>query len=306
MSKDEQLKITCIGPAASFSHIAAKKVFGDIIREDDFMPQDKSCNALKNQTYDYAVIPIENNVGGFVDLSLDALNNYTNYIPHITILGQIHLPVIYYLISNDTIKNVDTIYSHYQAFIQCRKKLAELEKEWGKSFKKIEVSSTSYGAYIAKDTLKSAALASKEASKLYEVSILKKDLQDNINNTTRFYIIQFDKPPLLPTDKYRSAFLFKVDNQPGTLTRVLNLFAKNNINLLSIATRPLQPAPDYDWNYTFFLECEGHIKDEPLASIYGDLEEKSQNLRNLGSFPARWNRNFLRFIPYKIGASVSI
>lgn len=283
----EPLTVACLGPAATFSHFAARQVFGETA-DFRFMPQYLSCKAVLEGSVKYAVIPIENNVGGFIGESLDAL--YWN--SRITIVDQIYLPIAYNLLSHaSSIENIDVIYSHAQAFAQCRKHINSIASRRGRLFERIDVSSTTHGVLKAKNDRRSAAIASLEASEVYGLPVLIDSLQDYHDNTTRFYIIHLGNIPK-STGNDRSAFLFEVANEPGALTNILDLFSKNKINLLSLTTRPLHYAPGFDWNYAFFLECDGHVHQEPLDGVYRYFQEmrlssQSRKLRLLGSFPAR-------------------
>jgi prephenate dehydratase len=296
--------VACLGPAASFSHFAARQVFGETA-EYRFMTQYLACQAVLEGSAKYAVIPVENNVGGFVEASLDALYWHSR----LTIVDQIYLPIAYNLLSHaKAVEDIEVIYSHAQAFAQCRRHLDELAAQRGRLFERIDVSSTTKGVLKAKQEVRAAALASLEASEVYGLPVLAGSLQDYPDNTTRFYLIHLGNLPQ-PTGNDRSAFLFEVTNEPGALVNILNLFAKNKINLLSLATRPRHQAPGFDWNYAFFLECGGHFHQEPLDGVYRYFQEmrlpsQERKLRLLGSFPAR-NSGETRYFPVINGPAKS-
>jgi chorismate mutase / prephenate dehydratase len=260
------LKIVCLGPAASFSHLAAKQYFGDHAQYL-FMSQLNAGRAIRQHRADFAVLPVENNTGGFVNETLDALY----WTSQIVIHDEIYCPIHQHLISSaKNISDVQEIHSHPQAFVQCRGHLDRLQAEAGHPIRLVKVDSTSEGVMTAQKNSTKAAIGSSEAAEFYEVPILRPDLQDRPDNATRFFVVKLGKVSP-PTERDRSAFLLEVDHEPGALAHLLRLFGNSEINLLSLDTRPVHRGKGTRWDYSFFLECEGHVYSEPLRTVYRAL-----------------------------------
>jgi len=286
-------RVACLGPEESFTHLAAKSYFGEQANYH-YLPPLKACKAIRQNEVEFAIAPVENNTAGFVEATLDALYRTGKII----IMDEIYLPIRQQLISNaGDINKIELIYSNAIAFAQCRRNLEEIEKERrGRLIKQIQVESTSLGVSMASKDTSSAAIGSETAAAKYKVPILRSNLHDNKHNTTRFFVIKIGTIAE-PTGNDRSAFLFEVKHQPGALNKILDIFAKAKINLLSFQSRPACRVDDTKWDYAFFLECEGHIWTEPLKNIYKVLQHSEQlsrprqKVRCLGSFPNRLKRN---------------
>lgn len=283
--------IACLGPAASFSHLAAIQYFGD--RADyAFMPQLSAAKAVRQLGVDFAVLPIENNTAGFVNETLDALY----WTSQVVIQDEIYCPIHQHLISSaQSLSTIKEIHSHPQAFAQCRASLEKLQIQVGRSIRLVKTDSTSEGVITAQKDSTKAAIGSSAAAEYYEVPILRADLHDRADNATRFFVLKLGKVSP-PSAKDRCAFLLEVNHEPGALAHLLCLFGKSAINLLSPDTRPVPRGKDARWDYSFFLECEGHVYSEPLRTIYkalhsGRLNGQRRRLRWLGSFPDRYRHS---------------
>jgi chorismate mutase/prephenate dehydratase len=292
---NKQIRVACLGPLESFSYIAAKNYFGDE-SEYIFMSQSDACRSVRLGKADYAVLPVENNTGGFVDTTLDALH----WTGEVVIRDQIYLAVKQHLISMaSNITDIEVIYSHPQAFLQCRHSLKKLKSHCGHPIREIHVESTSAGVEMAGNDPRSAAIGSAEAAARYHVPLLRKDFHHNRKNTTRFFVVGMGKIEE-PTDQDRSAFLFEVHHQPGALATVFAQFKDARINLLSLQSRPVNHVETTNWDYSFFLECEGHIYNEPLQTLYkvlrtGRPKTLRRKVRCLGSFPDRLQKHWAHF-----------
>ena len=285
----QQLRVACLGPAASFSHLAAKRRFGEHA-EFKFLPQADACRAVQRGDADVAVLPIENRISGTVDLTLDALYRTAQ----ITIFDQLYLPIEQHLISHAAdISAIQVVHTHPHAFLQCQHTLESIGKTLGKPLRQSVVSSTSRGVEMASADPTAAAIGSREAAELYQVPILRESIHDRRNNTTRFVMVAVGQVAQ-PTDHDRTAILFETAHRAGTLHQILGLFANEQINVLSLQNRPVHGTDGGYWEYAWFLECEGHVRRGPLAEVYailraGRLTSQQRRARCLGSFPERMN-----------------
>lgn len=273
LKMQEEPKIGYLGSLASFTHQAAKLRFGSI---NNLIPLDSILSIFTEvgkARVDYGVVPIENSTSGIVSETLDMLI-YSNLV----IVDEIYLKISHCLLSKETdTSKIKTLYSHSQAFAQCRgwiaKNLPHCEL--------VETLSTSHAAARAREEAKgSAAIANKLAGECYKLNVLKEGIEDFPENTTRFFVI--GKEQGKPTGKDKTSILFSVKDRPGALHDMLEPFVKEGINLTKIESRPSKIKP---WDYMFFIDFEGHIEDEKVKCVIDELENLCNYLKILGSYP---------------------
>lgn len=189
------------------------------------------------------------------------------------------IPISQNLLANNdiSIDNIKTVYSHSQAISQCQNYIEN------HNFKTHFTLSTAAAAKEASNTKDKtiAAIGSKKAAELYNLNILDENIQDVKNNQTRFIALSKKRTEITGNDK--TSILFTLyDNNPGSLYETLGIFASNNINLSKIESRPSKEGLG---NYIFFVDFEGHYKDEKILRILKEIKEKVYFLKVLGSYP---------------------
>ncbi|MDI6703175.1 MAG: prephenate dehydratase [bacterium] len=265
------LKVAYLGPEATFTHLAAKERFGS---QPEFVPkrsiQDVFIEVEKGRA-NYGVVPVESSTEGAVTHTLDMFID-----SDLKIYSEILLEVSHSLLSNTELSKITEIYSHPHAFSQT--------KGWLESNLKgvpcIEVSSTSEGAKMAAKKKNGAAIASTLAAEIYGLKIIAKGIEDNPKNITRFLVIGKDISEKTSNDK--TSILFSVKDRVGALYSMLEPFARHGVNLTKIESRPSKRQP---FEYVFFLDLQGHIKDKNVKEALKDLEERCLFLKVLGSYP---------------------
>jgi chorismate mutase/prephenate dehydratase len=125
-----------------------------------------------------------------------------------------------------------------------------------------------------------AAVAGEIAATMYGLKPIKKKIEDNPNNYTRFLVIGRNVPE--PSGRDKTTIMFSVKDQPGVLYRMLAPFSERNINLSKIESRPMKRKA---WEYVFFLDMEGHIGESRVREAIEELSHCCQELRVLGSYP---------------------
>lgn len=184
-----------------------------------------------------------------------------------------------------SIKHINRIYTHPQAFGQCENFL----QSYLKGVERIDVSSTSRAAEMVKEdtSRESAAIASSLAADIQGLDILARGIEDREDNTTRFFIIRkgIDEKAKETCNPTKSLISFTVDHRsPGALADVLECFRKAKLNLTSINSRPTKVVP---FQYIFFVEFEGSRLKDPdgrVEDALSGLKEHTQSWRWLGSF----------------------
>lgn len=268
----EKVKVAYLGPEATFSHIAAQSFFGTSAQ---FIPVETILDVFEEVSSErvaFGVVPIENSIEGVVATTLDAIYEYG-----LKVCGEVYESISHHLMNlTGKIEDIKKILSHPQAIAQCRKwlrkKLPSVPVE--------TVSSTALAAKWAAVDESVGAIASLLAAKLYHLQIVAKNIEDLKGNSTRFWII--GKKEVEPTGQDKTSILFSVADRPGALYQVLKCFAERGINLTKIESRP---AKDEPWKYVFFLDCEGHIKEEKVKTCLEEMQDYCIQVIWLGSYP---------------------
>lgn len=272
LALQKQLQIAYLGPQGTFSQMATLKHFGKataLVAQQD-IPH--IFRAIEAEQADYGVVPIENSTEGMVNLSLDSLLN-----SRLQICGEIEIPIHQQLMRAKTdTATVAKIYAHDHSFAQCRQWLSKHHPE----AEQISVSSNAAAADKLILEPGSAMLGAALASELYDLNIVEANIEDISNNTTRFLIIGKQHPPVSGNDK--TSLLISTPHSPGALSKLLQPFAKHDINMTSIASRPYRHR---NWSYLFFIDIEGHQDEQKVRLALKDLEENSVMMNVLGSYP---------------------
>jgi chorismate mutase/prephenate dehydratase len=264
-------KVSFLGPWATFSHQAAINNFGS---SEYFIPSGTPLEVLsevESGRADFGVVPVENSNEGSVNVTLDMLVE-----TEIKICAEISLKIEQCFFVKDPKAEILRIYSHTHALAQCRNWITKHYPD----AELIPVSSTAEAAKKVSKEDFSAAIASEVAAKIYDLYILQKGIQDIRENFTRFFII--GKVSTEPSGKDKTSLVFIVKDKVGALYEALEIFEKNNVNLTKIESRPTKKKV---WEYMFFVDFKGHVKDQNIVKAIKSLESKSVFVKSLGSYP---------------------
>ena len=135
-------------------------------------------------------------------------------------------------------------------------------------------------AEIASRDENAAAVAGRLAAECYDLKIIAEKIEDRAQNTTRFLVISREKAKKAKHNK--TSLMFSIEDEAGSLLKVLQLFARNQINLTKIQSRPLR---NRSWEYLFFVDFEGHIDDPRIEKVIRSVGKRCIFLRVLGSYP---------------------
>jgi chorismate mutase/prephenate dehydratase len=271
LNLEQPMKVAFLGPQATFTHVAAMQQFGFSAQ---LVPQ-KSISAVfedvERERAHYGVVPVENSTEGVVSHTLDMFID-----SDLKINAEVLLEVSHDLLSRSgEMSSIKRIVSHPQALAQCRNWLEENLPD----VPLVDVSSTAMAAQMVADDDTTAAIASESAANLYGLKVVKKKIEDNPNNYTRFLVVGRKNPDKTGNDK--TSLMFRIKDEPGILYRMLEPFSERNINLAKIESRPLKKKA---WEYIFFLDLEGHIDDEKISSAVEDLGQYCEFVKVLGSY----------------------
>ncbi|HEY5280927.1 MAG TPA: prephenate dehydratase [Pseudolabrys sp.] len=277
-------KIIFQGEIGANSHIACREAYPGY--EPIPCPTFEDCfSALTAGDVDLGMIPIENSVAGRV-----------TDIHHLMPTAKLHIIAEWFLpIRNQlmapkgaTLKTIKTVQSHVMALGQCRKAIRELK------LKPVVAADTAGSAREVaelKDVTRSA-IASRLAAEIYGLDILKENVEDEANSTTRFIVLSREKNWAKPGNgKTITTFVFRVRNVPAALYKGLGGFATNGVNMTKLESYMI------GGNFfatQFYADVEGHPDDRSLVFALEELNFFSKEFDILGVYPAHAYRDTFR------------
>jgi len=262
------------GEPGAFSEQAAKKFFGSGVKVLPCRSFEDVFESVARKRALHGIIPIENALFGSIHQNYDLLQQYD-----IPIIGEIKLRIVHALLApcGVKLKDIRKIYSHPQALGQC-----DLFVRTLKHAEAVAAYDTAGAAKAVKEQKRkdSAAIASVDAAKVYGLQILRRGIENDHRNFTRFLVISKRKP--LPSRNAKTSIVVSMNNVPGALFRALSVFALRDIDLYKIESRPLVGKP---WEYLFYIDFEGSVNNERSAQALRHLREITATMKILGSYP---------------------
>jgi chorismate mutase/prephenate dehydratase len=269
----KDIKVIFQGVPGAYSQIAMLEYFGEDIKNDNVETFKDAMEAIKNKEADYAVLPIENSSAGIVNMSYDLLVEYDNYI-----VGEYIIKIEQALLGTQDadISDIKTVFSHPQGLMQCAKYLDHYRK-----WKQISLQNTAISAMKVRDDQDKtqAAIASVKAADTYGLKVLQEAINFSETNSTRFIIVSHE--PVFTSKSNKVSVCYEVAHESGTLYNALSHFIYNGINMTKIESRPLEGRP---WEYRFFVDFEGNLKDSAVKNALMGLKEETIDLKILGNY----------------------
>jgi len=267
------VKVAFQGERGAYSESAVYAFFGadaDVKPCRDFRDVFES---VATQETPCGVVPVENSTEGSVNQTYDLFLKYD-----LKVCGEVIVKIEHCLIANPStsLESVRAIYSHPQALAQCRSFLERLGRELIPTYD----TAGSVKMLREKGLKDAAAVASERAAELYGMKILARDIADNKENFTRFFVLS--KEDAAKSGKDKTSIIFSAAHEPGSLYHALGEFAKRNINLTKIESRPTKQTP---WEYNFYLDFEGHRSEPRCNEALKALGKYAVFVKILGSYP---------------------
>ncbi len=261
------------GEIGAYSEEAAFQFFGSSIRVKPCESWEDVFQIVEQGEAQYAIVPIENSLEGSISRVYDLLLD-----SGLKVSGETELRVVHCLIANPEtqLDSIKTVYSHPQALGQCKTFLKHLNREIVSTYD----TAGSVKMLKEKGITDGAAIASSRAAEIYKMKIIAREIEDNPNNFTRFFILAKQDSP--PSGNDKTSIVFSVKHKPGALYEFLKQLASRNINLTKIESRPNRQKP---WEYNFYLDFEGHHEDKIAGEMLDYLEGISLFIKVLGSYP---------------------
>lgn len=275
LSKDYQASIIdnyivgYSGVEGAFAHIACNNIYPHS-KPTHFNSFEETFKALLNKEIEKAVIPFENSYTGEVGEVLDLLFKYDVFIEKIE---SIKVEQNLMSIEGSSLDKIKKIYTHPQAFNQCKEYLRDRNIEF------IPFYNT---AAAAKEVLRLndetiGVIASKQTAKYYNLKILAEDIHSSSLNETKFIVLS----NRINKNHNRFALMFSVEEGSGKLAPILNEIASNGFNLEAIRSRSLKDLP---WQYYFYIEVEGSLNDDRAEMLINNLKGMTQYFKVVGSY----------------------
>ncbi len=266
-------RIAVQGIIGSFHEDAALKYFNEEVKIVECKSFTRVCDLVDADEVDYAVMAIENSIAGSLLKNYQLIRDY-----HLRIIGEIYLHIQMNLMAVPGVKpdDITEIYSHPVALQQC---VEYLEKYYPNA-KLHEGMDTAAAARLISEIrpANAAAIANLRSANLYDLEVLETGIETNKKNYTRFLILAKHG---IPAEKANKASLcFEVGHFYGSLARVLNVFAENEINLTKIQSVPVLGKPN---EYTFHVDVEWEKLEKYESAIHQVLKSVS-SLAILGEY----------------------
>ena len=228
--------------------------------------------AVHTKKIDIGILPIENSIAGEVRDSIDLINT-----KNIHIIGEVRHKISHNLlgVKGSRIEDIRNIYSHNQAFMQCSQFLSK--HEWHLN----RMTNTAIsGKYIAAEGKKeNACIANMKTKEVYGLELLKKNINNEEENYTRFFIISNEEAVIDGSDKI--SIVTSANNESGALIGLLQIFYKYGLNMVNLKSRPRANKP---WEYYFYIDFEGNMSNEKVRMALEEMREKSNYLQILGNY----------------------
>jgi chorismate mutase / prephenate dehydratase len=274
LAQQEPLKVAFLGPEGTFTQTAVLNHFGHSVRALPLGSIDEVFHEVEAASADFGVVPIENSTEGTVNNTLDRF-----LTSPLKICGEVELRIRQQLLGTMTaLSRVVRVCSHPQSLAQCRQWL----EEHLPGVEQVPVSSNAEGARRARDEQGSAAIAGETAAEVYGLKVLAAEIEDRVDNTTRFLVL--GRKLFAPSGEDRTTLLVSVGHTdaPGALYRLLEPLARHRVSLTRIESRPSRRRK---WDYVFFMDLEGHADEPHVARALLALKKRASLYRLLGSYP---------------------
>jgi chorismate mutase/prephenate dehydratase len=268
----QKVKVAFQGERGAYSESAVYTFFGNDAEVKPCRDLTEVFKSVDKQDVPVGVVPVENSLEGSVNQAYDLFLTH-----NLKVSGEVIIRISHCLIANPStsLEAVRTVYSHPQALAQCRSFLERLGSDLIPTYD----TAGSVKMLREKGLKDAAAVASEKAAEIYGMKILVKEIEDIPTNYTRFFVISKNDSP--STGKDKTSIIFAAAHTPGSLYHALGEFAKRNINLTKIESRPTKQKA---WEYNFYLDFEGHRTEENCTAALKALEKSGAFLKILGSY----------------------
>jgi prephenate dehydratase len=274
----QKTRVAFQGEPGAFSEAAAFQLLGDSITTVPRPTFDATFAAIKDGAADALLVPVENSLAGSVVRAFDLLLESS-----LQIVAETILPIEHHLIGcpGATLADIRAVASHPMALAQCERLFTDHP-----SWKRVPAEDTagSVREVLARQDKSLAAIAGQRAADHYRGVILAESVQDNSENFTRFVLLVPESESAARTapNAHKMSIAMRLAHRPGALLASLEPFARHEVNLLKIESRPIHGRP---WEYQFFLDLESE-RSGSLVRALAEVRSATAELRVLGLYSA--------------------
>ena len=271
-----------LGPEGTFTEAALRQVpaadHGELVA---CATVDAALEAVRSGDLQAAMVPIENSVEGGVSATLDALSAGEPLM----VVREVVVPVTFVLAARAGVRldDVDVVSTHPHAQAQCRRWLSAVLP---RARYQPAMSTAAAAAALVRGTgdgRPQAAVCAPIAAERYRLDVLAHDIEDQAGAVTRFVLVSRPGPPPARTGADKTTLVVHLaEDRAGALLEMLEQFAVNGVNLTRIESRPRGDALG---QYSFSIDCEGHVDDERVAESLVGLHRVAPLVRFIGSYP---------------------
>lgn len=271
------LRVACLGPKFSYTHLAAVAKFGSAVEHVPLGTIAAVFEEVNRRHVQFGLVPLENSTDGRIADTLEMFSR----MPNVRIRAEVRLRIHHCLLARCPWDQVQRIYSKAQALSQCRHWLAKNLP----NLRTIDVVSTAVAAEHASREDFAAAIASKAAGVASGLNVLAENIEDQHNNVTRFAVIA-EGGEEARTGKDKTTLMLRLPHQVGALQKALEPFLKHGVNLTWIESFPTSESPkEGNPTYVFFLDVEGHTREKAVTGAIEALRRRAERVDVLGSYP---------------------
>ncbi len=275
-SLETPLRIAYLGPAGTFSELAALGYFGASIVHVPCGSIDEVFRASSGGAADFGVVPVENSTEGVVARSLDLF-----LTTPLAIVGETSLYVRHNLMRKiEGMKDIEAVCAHPQALAQCHAWLTQHLP----NVERRPVASNAEGALQASQNDKLAAIASERASSEYGLHVLSPAIQDDPHNRTRFAVVALPSQHPQPRASGHdcTSLVVSVPNKPGAVHDMLVPLKNHGVSMTRFESRPARSG---QWEYYFYIDIDGHPDQPQVATALAELRNACAYFKMLGTYP---------------------
>ncbi len=268
-------KIYFQGTYGAYSHLAAQSMDSkaEVIPCKTF---DECFQKASKDSNSKIIVPESNRITGNIGIEYlifeYRLNIYSEYFQKIehNLLGLV----------GAKISDIKDIYSHGQALSQCSRFIKS-----NNLIEHVRADTAGSAEMISKDKDKTkGAIASSLSAETYNLQIIKRNIENEQGNLTRFLMMGKNiSQPEFDRKKYITSFLFKLKSKPAALYQSLGGFAINGVNLTKLQSYPEKNSFD---SFFFLCDLDGHIDDPKVQKSLEELGLHCQDFHVLGVFEA--------------------
>jgi chorismate mutase/prephenate dehydratase len=269
-------RVAYLGPAGTFSELAALGYFGSSIVKLPCANADEVFHATSAGAADFGVVPVENSSEGVVTRSLDLF-----LTTPLTIIGETSLYVRHNVLRRiDSLAGIEAVCAHPQALAQCHAWLSHHLP----NAERRPAASNAEGARLASLDERLAGIASERAASEFGLHNVAPAIQDDAHNRTRFAIVAH--PGTHPQPKASghdcTSLVVSVANRPGAVHDMLQPLKTHGVSMTRFESRPARSG---QWEYYFYVDLEGHPDQPQVALALKELREVCAFFKLLGTYP---------------------